>query len=65
MAAGCAPEPLDPVADIQFYSGMRPVDGLELPNGSVVRFILRNDVIEVWVAETLEGRLNTLTASVR
>jgi len=55
MAAGCAPEPLDPVADIQYYSGMRPVDGLELPNGSVVRFILRGDVIEVSVAETLEG----------
>ncbi len=55
MAAGCAPEPLDPVADIQFYSGMRPVDGLELPNGSVVRFMLRGDVIEVSVAETLEG----------
>ncbi|MET0780024.1 MAG: hypothetical protein ABWZ16_00725, partial [Microbacterium sp.] len=55
MAAGCAPEPLDPVADIQFYAGMRPVDGLELPSGSVVRFILRSDVIDVWVAETLEG----------
>ena len=55
MAAGCAPEPLGPVADIQFYSGMRPVDGLELPNGSVVRFILRDDAIEVSVAETLEG----------
>ena len=55
MAAGCAPEPLDPTADISFYSGMRPIDGLELPNGSVVRFTLRDDVIEVWIAETLEG----------
>jgi hypothetical protein len=55
MAAGCAPEPLNPTADITFYSGMRPIDGLELPNGSVVRLTLRDDVIEVWIAETLEG----------
>jgi hypothetical protein len=34
---------------------MRPIDGLDLPNGSVVRLILRGDVIEVWIAETLEG----------
>ena len=55
MAAGCAPEPLNPTADISFYPGMRPIDGLDLPNGSVVRLILRGDVIEVWIAETLEG----------
>jgi len=40
MAAGCAPEPLNPTADISFYPGMRPIDGLDLPNGSVVRLIL-------------------------
>ncbi|MGZ8804233.1 MAG: hypothetical protein ACXWZG_02885, partial [Microbacterium sp.] len=55
MAAGCAPEPLDPVADITFYTEMRDIDGLDLPPGSIVRFILRGDVMEVWIAETIEG----------
>lgn len=55
MTAGCAPEPLKPSADITYYPGMRPIDGLELPDGSVVRFILRDDVMEVWIAETTEG----------
>ncbi len=55
MAAGCAPEPLDPVADITFYSEMREIDGLDLPPGSIVRFVLRDDVIEVWIAETMQG----------
>jgi hypothetical protein len=55
MTAGCAPEPLKPSADITYYPGMRPIDGLELPDGSVVRFIMRDDVMEVWIAETTEG----------
>jgi hypothetical protein len=55
MAAGCAPEPLDPVADINFYTEMREIDGLDLPPGSIVRFILRGDVMEVWIAETVQG----------
>jgi hypothetical protein len=55
IGAGCAPEPLDAMADVTFFTGMRPVDGLELPEGSVLRFILRGDVMEVWIAETLEG----------
>jgi len=53
--AGCAPEPLDAMADVTFFAGMRPIDGLELPEGSVLRFLLRGDVMEVWIAETLEG----------
>lgn len=55
IGAGCAPAPLDAMADVTFFAGMRPVDGLELPEGSVLRFILRGDVMEVWIAETLEG----------
>lgn len=55
MAAGCAPEPLIPTADINIYPGIRPIDGLELSDGSVVRFVLRDDVMEVWIAETAEG----------
>lgn len=55
MTAACAPEPLSPTADINFFSGMRQIDGLELADGSVVRFILREDVMEVWIAETDEA----------
>lgn len=52
MAAGCAPAPLTPTADILYYPGMRTIDGLDLPDGSVIRFVLQGDVIEVWIAET-------------
>jgi hypothetical protein len=55
MTATCAPEPLDPVADLTFYPGMTQIDGLELAEGSVLRFLLRGDVIEVWIGETAEG----------
>jgi hypothetical protein len=55
MAAGCAPAPLNPTADITYYPGMRGIEGLELADGSVVRFILRGDVMEVWLAETDEA----------
>ena len=55
VTAGCAPEPLRPSADVTFYQGMRPIAGLDFPEGSVVRFILRDDVMEVWIAETTEG----------
>jgi hypothetical protein len=55
MAAGCAPEPLGPVADVPFYPGMRDIDGLDLPMGSVVRFTLDGDVMRVWIAEASTG----------
>jgi hypothetical protein len=55
MTAGCAPEPLSPTADVNFSAGMRPIDGLDLPAGSIVRFALRGDVMEVWIAETVES----------
>ncbi|MCR2763607.1 hypothetical protein NQ152_08805 [Microbacterium sp. zg.B48] len=52
MAAGCAPEQLAPTADLTYYPGMTRVDGLQLPDFSVVRFILRAGTVEVWIAET-------------
>jgi hypothetical protein len=55
LASGCAPEPLSPTADIMFTPGMREVEGFDLAQGSVVRFQLRGDVIEVWIAETDEA----------
>jgi hypothetical protein len=55
IAAGCAPEPLQPTADVIFYAGMRPIEGLELPEGSVLRFTLRDQVMDVWRAETTAG----------
>jgi hypothetical protein len=55
IATSCAPEPLEPTADVTFFEGMRPIDGLELPDGSLLRFVLREDVMEVWIAETAQG----------
>jgi hypothetical protein len=54
LTSGCAPEPLSPTADIVFSPGMREVEGFDLAEGSVVRFQLRGDVMEVWIAETDE-----------
>jgi hypothetical protein len=54
MTAGCAPGPLTPTADITFYQGMRQIDGLDLADGSVIRFLLRGEAMEVWIAETDE-----------
>lgn len=54
ITAGCAPEPLKPTADVNFFAGMRPIDGLELPDGSVLRFVLNGAAMEVWIAETVE-----------
>ena len=54
VATGCAPEPLTPSADVVFYEGMRPIDGLDLPDGSLLRFVLREDVMEIWIAETAQ-----------
>jgi hypothetical protein len=55
MTAACAPQPLAATADIVFYQGMRQIDGLELSDGSVVRFILSGELMEVWIAETDEA----------
>jgi len=54
-AAGCTPEPLRASADLTFFAGTGPVPGLDLPEQSVVRFILRDGVVEVWVAPATEG----------
>lgn len=63
IAAGCAPEPLDPVADVNFFPGMRAINGLDLPDGSVLRFTLRDDVMEVWIAETVGDAQSSATTS--
>ena len=48
VAAGCAPEGLAVIADAQAYPGsVAFLD--DLPEGSVVRFEVRGDVIDVWV----------------
>ncbi|HWM15501.1 MAG TPA: hypothetical protein VNP97_02820 [Microbacterium sp.] len=54
VGAGCGPEQLPPAADLTIYSGMPVIDGLDLPDGSVVRFSLRNGVIDVWIVPISE-----------
>jgi len=55
IAAGCAPQQLEATADLTFYPGMREVEGFDLPDGSVVRFVLRGDSVEVWIASADEA----------
>lgn len=53
VTAGCAPDGLTVIADAQAYPGApRFLD--TLPEGSVVRFEMRGDVIDVWVVEADE-----------
>ncbi|HEX5729849.1 hypothetical protein, partial [Microbacterium sp.] len=55
VAAGCAPQQLEATADLTFYPGMREVEGFDLPDGSVVRFVLIGDSVEVWIASADEA----------
>lgn len=53
-ADGCAPPALDPIAEVMLYPDARPIEGLDLPIGSVVRFVLRQGVVQVWIDEHVE-----------
>lgn len=54
VTAGCAAGALDPIADVVYYPDSRPIRGLDLPPGSVVRFILTQGAVEVWIDENVE-----------
>lgn len=47
----CAPAPMDPIVQLVIYQGMPQIEGLELPNGSVVRFTRHGDAVDVKVGE--------------
>lgn len=47
----CAPAPMDPIVQMVIYQGMPQFEGLELPNGSVVRFTRSGDAIDVQIGE--------------
>ena len=53
-ASGCAPRPLDPVAEVSPYPVIRTIEGLDLPIGSLIRFILHDDTVQVWIDESGE-----------
>ncbi|MET0781986.1 MAG: hypothetical protein ABWZ16_10735 [Microbacterium sp.] len=53
-AAGCAPRPLDPVAEVSPYPVIRAIEGLDLPTGSLIRFILHEGRVQVWIDEGAE-----------
>lgn len=55
LAVGCAPGQLDPTADVGFHPGIRELTGLDLSDESTMRFVLRGDAVEVWVAPTEEA----------
>jgi hypothetical protein len=54
LGAACGPEQLPLVADLQIYPMMPAIEGLDLPVGSVVRFVLRDGVVEVRIVSMSE-----------
>jgi hypothetical protein len=48
---GCTPAPLEPSIDLTVGLDVHPHLVGDLPLGSVVRFVLRGDDVDVWVAE--------------
>ncbi len=51
----CAPGELDPTVDFTIDDGSRYTsEMLDVPSGSLVRVVLRDDVVEVWIAATAE-----------
>lgn len=51
-ANGCVAGELEPTVDIDVSEGTESVGFLGLPSGSLVRLVLRGDVVDVWIAET-------------
>ena len=47
----CTPPPMDPILDLYIYPGASELEQFRLPVGSVVRFTLRGDAVDVFVAE--------------
>ncbi|MET0781985.1 MAG: hypothetical protein ABWZ16_10730 [Microbacterium sp.] len=54
LDATCTPGDLDATVDINVGEGTEFAGFLDLPSGSLVRFVLREDVVEVFVAEGAE-----------
>ena len=52
ITAGCAAGSVEPIADFTVYAGMRTIEGLDLPVGSLVRFTLSDGAVEVWIDES-------------
>jgi hypothetical protein len=49
---GCAPGKLDPTVNFSVIEGVDGAAAAHLPVGSLLRFVLHNGVVEVWIAET-------------
>lgn len=56
LGAGCAGEPLTVYADVRVYAGQEPeVLAGDLAEGSLIRFELRGDSVDVWIVEAEEA----------
>lgn len=47
----CTPSGLDPTIDLYKYAGFNDRVFGYIPDGSVIRFVLRGDAVEVWIAQ--------------
>ncbi len=48
---GCALDGLDPQIDLPVFPGLSGAFGVDLRNGSTVRFVARADTVDVWIRE--------------
>lgn len=48
----CAAGELDPTVDFSVIEGAEGADAVGLPLGSLLRFVLRDGVVDVWIAKT-------------
>ncbi|NII71276.1 hypothetical protein [Microbacterium ulmi] len=58
---GCALDRLDPQVDLWVFGGLSQMIDADLPVGSTVRFVVRDDTVDVWIdpaGEIVENAIN-------
>ncbi len=54
----CTPDGIDPIIDVTLFAGDFAARDLDLPERSVIRFVAKGDVVEVWIAVPAEPGSN-------
>ncbi len=63
FALGCASQDLDPVVDFTVQSGMLGILNDQLRDGTLLRFVARDDRVDVWVRESPARETQPLSSS--
>ena len=63
FALGCASQDLDPVVDFTVQSGMLGILNDQLRDGTLLRFVARDDRVDVWVRESPARETQSIRSS--